>query len=198
MVSMTFWLLLITEVWFLFLGKLYFLKKIEQKLQRAPMEPPRFDFNNERIFHCPVGEKNRKERLILFSTRMEEAVGIVSRWLLILGSLEGFYVLQAGTLSLSRGVFFGPNLVPGWTFLLLWFPEGIFSSLLAAILLGFRFPDLLSPNGSFLVIDGTTCKIKFLSLKISPFPWQELLQFAKRSFPDTEVTEGQRKEQINH
>jgi len=96
------------------------------------------------------------------------------------------------------GSFLGPNLVPGWTFLLLWFPGGIFSSLLAAVLLGFRFPNLLSPNGSFLVIDGTICKIKFLSLKISPFPWQELLHFAKRSFPDTEVTESQRKEPIDH
>ena len=72
-----------------------------------------------------------------------------------------------------QGDLFCPNLAPGWTFLLLWFPEGIFSSLLAAILLGFRFPDLLSPDGSFLVIDGTTCKIKFLSLNTSPFPWQE-------------------------
>lgn len=129
---------------------------------------------------------------------MEKAVGIVSRRLLIFGSLEGFYVPHAGTLSLSRGIFFCPNLAPGWMFLLLWFPEGIFSSLLAAILLGFRFPDLLSPNGSFLVIDGTTCKIKFLLLKTSLFPWQELLRFARWNFPDREVTEGQRKEQINH
>ena len=45
----------------LFLGRPYFLRKIEQKLQRAPMEPPRFDFNDERIFHCPVGRKIGKK-----------------------------------------------------------------------------------------------------------------------------------------
>lgn len=69
----------------------------------------------------------------------------------------------------SPGDLFVPLLAPGWMFLLLWFPEGIFFSL-AAILLGFRFPKSLSPNGSFLVIDGTTCKIKFLSVKTSLFP----------------------------
>ena len=43
------------------------------------MEPPRFDFNNGRNLSLFCRKKNRKERLILFSTRMQEAVGIVSR-----------------------------------------------------------------------------------------------------------------------
>lgn len=75
------------------------------------------------------------------------------------------FIFLGQEVQCPEGYLPGPNLPLGWTFLLLWFPTSVISSFSATIVSGFRFTNLLSPAGNFLVIDGTTCNINLLPLK---------------------------------
>lgn len=75
------------------------------------------------------------------------------------------FIFLGQEVQCPEGYLPGPNLPLGWTFLLLWFPTSVISSFSVTIVSGFRFTNLLSPAGNFLVIDGTTCNINLLPLK---------------------------------
>lgn len=131
---------------------------------RAPDNPLRLLLMMTTSFIVPH-KRDKKKILTLFSKQGGRRSWVVYQMRSGIGQPGVAFIFLGQEVQCPEGYLPGPNLPLGWTFLLLWFPTSVISSFSATIVSGFRFTNLLSPAGNFLVIDGTTCNINLLPLK---------------------------------